>query len=271
MPDLKIILNGAEISVPEADVTAAVTAGKLELKNEELILFKKPEFEARIKTESDSGYVRGKIAGEEMLTKEIRKELGVEVETKDRKIIFEKYKETILKDAKIEPSKALQEKETMIEQLRGNLAKAEEEKTKIQEQFATKEKQLSIDTALFTAIPEKAVSETISKSDIAALFKSNGYSMDIKDGKVVVMNGSDIIKNEKTLEPTPLSEIVSSFVVKKGLLKTEGGRGGGNEGQDKPGSMESFVKEMETKGHKPGSLEFNKEMVARVKNKTLNA
>jgi hypothetical protein len=134
MADLQLVINGTEITVPDADVTAAVAAGKLELKNDNLLLFQRPEFETRIKTESDSAYIRGKIAGEEMPVKAFKKTMGVEIESKNINEIVTAFKENVLTEAKIEPSKSVKEKETMIEQLRANMAKLEEEKTSLSNQ-----------------------------------------------------------------------------------------------------------------------------------------
>lgn len=262
---MKIKFNGIELDVPKE----VLDKEEYEIKKDDIVIFNKPDFDIRLKNESDSAYVRGKIAGEEMNTKAIRDKFGVEIDGKDFDKITEAIKLKILKEANIEPDKAIKEKESIIEQLRANMAKIEAEKVAITTQFTEKEKKMRLDSMLFTAIPDKAVSDSLSKNDIGALFRANGFDITENDGKVVAVKNGEVIKNPTTLEPLPFNDVVAKFVTDKKLITIDGRGAGDGTGKDTPGSIEAFEKEMEAKGYKYGSNEYFNEMNERIKNKTL--
>lgn len=262
---MKINFNGIELDVPKE----VLDKETYEIKKDDVVIFNKPDFDIRLKNESDSAYIRGKIAGEEMNTKQLRDKFGIEIDGKDLDKISDAIKTKILKDANIEPDKALKERDSIIEQLRANMAKIEAEKTAITNQFTEKEKKMRLDSLLFSAIPDKAVSDSLSKNDIGALFRSNGFDITEQDGKVVALKNGEVVKNATTLEPLAFNEVVTKFVTDKKLIVIDGRGAGDGTTKDTPGSIEAFEKEMEAKGLKYGTPEYYSEMNERIKNKTL--
>jgi hypothetical protein len=262
---MKINFNGHEIELTEDDLKKDV----VEIKKDDMILIPKTDFDVRIKNESDSGYNRGKIAGEEMERKATRDAFGLEIEGKDRDKIIEGIKSKILKEANIEPNKALEEKNRLIDQLRLNITKAETEKSDLINQYTAKEKKMKLDSVLFSSIPDKAVNDSLNKNDIAAMFRANGYDISESDGKVVAMFNGEVVKNTTTLEPLPFADVVTKFVSDKKLITVDGRGAGDNSKKAASGSIEAFEKEMDDKGVKYGSKEYIDEMNRRIKDKTL--
>jgi len=194
----------------------------------------------------------------------------LELEGKNGDEILDAFRLKVLADAKVEPSKKMTEYEATIKQLRENLLKIETEKTELANQFSQKEKEGKINSMIFTSIPDKALSETLTRSDVSALFKANGFGVDMDGDKEVVKFNGEIMKHQTTLEPLKLSDVMNKFVTDKGLMKGEGGRGAGDSIPPATGgTLEAFEKEMTNKNIKVGSIEFSKEMGDRIKNKTL--
>lgn len=250
--------------------TALTSQDEVTLEIPELVSMPKPDFDTRIQNEKSTGYNEGKKAGIEMEVKQAREKLGLQFEGKSIDGLLNAFEQSVVAKHKIEPNKAIEEKEAIITQLRANIGKLEEEKTKIAETFAKKERQSKIEQTILTAIPDAAVSNTLGRNDIAVLFKSS-YEVDFDNEKPVVKKDGQVVANSNTLEPLSLSQIMTTFVTEKGLLKNEGGRGDGSQTgqQHKAGTLDAFSKEMKDKGIEYNSPEYYKEMTQRIKDGTL--
>jgi len=267
---IKVIFNGNSIEMPKEIISQGVEKGEITITDESLLLFKKEEYETRTKNIEKENYNKGKRDGVEIEWKETKRKLGLEIEGKNGDEIIDAYRNKILADAKVEPNKKIQDLEADNAKLKSNFLKAEQEKTEAINSFAVKEKEIKTNSLLFNDIPDAAAT-TFTKSDIAALFKANGYSIDIVDGKEVTLFNGEIMKNEKTLEPIPHKLAVEKFVTDKGFIKAADGRGEGDKGNNKvvAGTLEAFSKEMEDRNIKFNSTEYIKEMQTRIKDKTL--
>ena len=196
-----ITVNDSKIEVSKEEYSKAIKKGELQIKDENTLVFKKPDYETRLKNIETEHYNNGKTAALEMKGKDLKKKYNIDIEGKDIDSIVEAYAESKVKAAKIPESEKLTKYEKDIEQLRSNLAKEQQEKADIQKQYETKEQRMRIDNALLMAIPEKAVNENMTRSDRVALFKNAGYDLAIVDGKTVVTHNGEVIKNTITLEP----------------------------------------------------------------------
>lgn len=268
--NVKIVINGQSVELSKEVLTQGIEKGEVEIKSDNLILYTKEEAEQREKKIESTGYNKGKTDGVEIEWKEVKRSLGIEVEGKKREEILNAFKEKVLTDAKIEPQKKVQELESTVSQLRSNLTKAEQEKEEIKVSFGNKEKEYKTTSIIINSIPDDAAG-TLTKQDIASLFKSNGYVTDIVEGKEVVMLNGEILKHEKTLSELSIKDVVAKFVADKGFIKSADGRGKKDEpgSKVKAGSLESFNEEMTDKGIKLQSPEYIAEMGDRIKNKTL--
>lgn len=258
---------------------AGTLQGALDNKDEveitipEIVAMKKADFDLRLKNEKDQEYKKGKTAGEEMLIKEAREKHGLTFEGKTIDNLMDAFQKKVVEDNKIQPDERLKEKDKTIKQLRDNLTKIEQDKLSLQSQFENEKKTIQVQHAIFSAIPDNAITTTIGRNDILALFTANGYSVDVKEGKHVVSKNGEELKNPTTLVPMELKDVVNQFVTEKGLITSTAGRGAGDEGGAsggaKPGTIEAFDKEMTDKGIKYGEDAYFKEMDSRIKQGTL--
>jgi len=269
---MKIKVNEQEFEVQDTVIAEAIEKKTaLEIKDAAISVFKTDEYNTRIENIKFETSKQARINQTEVIGKERKKRWGIEgiASTKDEEI-DNAIREKILADAKIEPNQKIKDLEADKIKLQQNLTRLETEKTELSNQFAQKEKEGKINSIIFSAIPEKAVSETLTRNDIVSVFKGNGYQVDIVDEKEVVKVNGEVLKHTTTLEPLKLADVMSKFVTDKGFLKQDGGRGAGDS-TDKgtPGTLEAFTKEMKAKEIEVGSEAYAKEMGERIKNKTL--
>lgn len=286
--DIEINVNDNVFKVSAADFAKAVEQKKLQIKDEKIVLFKKDEYELRQKNFGGEKYNDGKIAGEGMTRKEIRdyaaETFKIEVdphEDKDYKSLLKKVVDKISKDAKIPESQKLIEYEKIVGQLRENITKSEErallaEKRvlEVESGFKQKEHQLEVRNILNSTVPETALSETFTRNNFIAIWKSEGFDAKMIDGKIVAVNYNnnpegEVVKHGVTLEPMPLKEVLEKFAEEKKFNKPTGGRAEGDKVTNTAGTWDAFVKEMKDKGVNPGSETWQKEQSSRIKNKTL--
>jgi hypothetical protein len=276
--NITITVNDTKFTVAKTDFAKAVESGSIAIKDENLLLFTKTDHETRTQNLEKEHYGKGKTASLEMKAKELKKKLQMEdMDGKDIDAIVEEYTKRQIASAQIPESEKVKEHEKTIAQLRENLTKAEKEKAALLEEkdiiksdYTKKEQQLLINNSLNLLVPEKAVTETMNRNDIIALFRANGYDAIIKDDKIVPTKGGEVVKNTVTLEPMKLQDVLLQFVNKKKLIPQGAGRGAGDEANNAAaGTWDAFVKEMEEKGIKIGSVKFQEEQNKRIKNKTL--
>ena len=145
------------------------------------------------------------------------------------------------------------------------------EKEQIANDFKQKEYQLEINNTLNLLVPEKAITDTMTRKDVIALFRANGYDAKMIDGKICAIDYNknpegEVVKHPVTLEPEPLGKILNAFVDAKKLIPMGAGRGAGDDiGSETAGTYEAFEKLMATKNIFPGSEKFNTEMKAHIK------
>jgi len=268
---MKIKVNEQEFEVQDTVIAEAIEKKTaIEIKDAAISVFKTDEYNTRIENLKKDEYKKGRKEGVEIEWKETKRKLGIEIEGKNGDEILDAFRLKVLTDAKVEPNQKIKDLEADKIKLQQNLTKLETEKTELSNQFAQKEKEGKINSIIFSSIPEKAVSETLTRNDIVSVFKGNGYQVDIVDEKEVVKVNGEVLKHTTTLEPLKLSDVMSKFVTDKGFLKQDGGRGASDSTEKgTPGTLEAFTKEMEAKEIKVGSEAYAKEMGERIKNKTL--
>ena len=111
----------------------------------------------------------------------------------------------------------------------------------------------------------------MTRKDVIALFRANGYDAKMIDGKICAIDYNknpegEVVKHPVTLEPEPLGKILNAFVDAKKLIPMGAGRGAGDDiGSETAGTYEAFEKLMATKNIFPGSEKFNTEMKAHIK------
>ena len=269
-----ITVNDINFDIPDDDIKKAAEAGKdgkIAIKSDTHLIFTKEDDDKRIKNLGKPQYEAGKTAALEMKAKEWKEkhpELA-DIEGKDLDVLIEKLAEKRVAGAKIPANEKITQYEKDLKTLRDNL-KLKDDEFNTFKTSAEKEKQsFQINSHILTIIPEAAITETINRGDIIALFRANGYDIILDNGKFVPTKGGEIMK-DKALEPLNPKDVMNTFITEKKLIAVEGGSGKKDEnGGGAVDSYEAFVKEMEKKDIPEGDERFNREMQTRIKNKTL--
>lgn len=246
--------------------TALKDEKEVEITLPELIVRTKEDQEKYEKNLRDSEYKNGKKAGEEMLLKEARERFELQFEGKTLDNFAEAFKTKIIEESKIEPNKKIDELKADNQLLKNNLKDWETKYQTLSETITKEKTEAEISSEILSAIPDNVI---LPKKDIEILFKTN-YSVLIEDGKKVIKKDGEVLKDTKTADPMDLKTVVNDFITERQFAKKVEGRGDGDDnGKDKPGSYDVFVKEMKEKGYSERSADFQKEMSKRMKDGTL--
>lgn len=264
---MELNINGQSIIIDKEVLDKAITEDKLEITNDEIVLFKKQDYEIRQKNLLDLEYNKGKTVGVEKLAKDIKEKYQLEsVEGKDFDKIFEAFKENTLKEAKAEPNEKIKVLQSDLEKTRSNLKTLEQEKEQIKLEYENKFKRSKIETGLLGMIPEQAVNDKFNRNDLLALFKANGFDADLsEDGKIIATENGEVIKNKTTLEPLEVKDVLVKFIESKGLITIKDTKKPEDVTPKGATSLELFYKEMEGKPQSEVLIEMQK----RISNKTL--
>jgi len=287
MEKIKINIGGVITELDKEVVSGALETGELKIENENLVIYDKPSFETYKKNISDQEYKKGRIEGVEIFSKQVKKDGGFEFE--NPKVIindsgnvdFEKTSSEFLGKIKpalesklsIEPSKKIQELEADKSKLLSNYQTLESEFTGFKTSIAQKETQVKKDSTLLSFIPEKGLKVG---RDIALLAVKSKFGLDITfddSGQIITTKNGVQIKDDKTLQPVPLKDLMPSLIKELDLFIPESGGNGGN---DEPGggssnqtTYDKFVDDMKKNGIDEGSMQFAEEMQKRQKAGTL--
>jgi len=195
-------------------------------------------------------YDAGKIAGSEMLLKDLSEKVGFEETIKDGDTFVKNFKSNILEEANVEPNKKVLELESSLETLRNKLSEKDSE-------FESLQNSLKVEKTMLKAqsyIPELPESLGLKKEEAVNLLL-NG--IEIKDDGIY-RNG-DILKDNME-KPIELKDYISSAIDERGWAKAPTGRGGGSGAtgggtSTKPKTMEEFESVIKEKGIRAGSVE----------------
>ena len=187
----------------------------------------------------------------EIQIKNMKKDLGLEFEGKRQEDFINAYKTQILSEAKVEPNKKIDELNSSLEVLRGQLS----EKDNAFEQLKTS---VEVDKRKFKAqslIPELPKELGLTKDEATSLYF---MKHEIKEDGIYFNGEKQKDNMEKSLS---FEDSVKSFVESRGWNKsTPTGRGGGAQGGSNntlPTSLDEFEGYLKEKGINPGSQEAN--------------
>lgn len=221
-------------------------------------LFTPTELESRDKATKAVGYKEGKEAGEEIVIKTIREKHGLEFEGKDAEKMADAFKAKVLADAKIEPAKALQEKDAIISKLQSSVQTLESEKT----EAVKKTNGILLRTEALKAVP--AVNG-LKPEQVLTLMETDGYSYEkAEDGSVVWKKGGNVLRNDKDQTELKGEDVVGGFIANNGWNVDEqkqeqrNGRGGGNSGSGtgKPTKLSEAEAQWQADGKHIAGAEF---------------
>lgn len=262
---MKFKFHGQEIEIDDNTLKEALEKQtQVELPKPQSLIIRTNEEEEAYKNNLRN---EAKQTGVEITIKEYREKLGLSFDGKNMDAFTEAYKKKILDDAKIEPDAKVKTLESDIEKLRTNIQTIQSEKEKVESQFQTFKTGMQIQSELGAIIPANTV---IPKDDMLTIIK-NKYDFKIENGKTVVVQNGEVLKNPTTLEPlAPKDAIDRFFMDNPTYINKSGGAGGGDSGAGGGKvSLDKFIEEMKNKGIAPNSEAFNNEMNERIKAGTI--
>lgn len=260
----------ATLKVSEADLTAAITSteeaelaipsGLVSLTSEELTL--------RDKAQDKKGYDRGAEASVEMLIKDKKRELGLEFEGKDPSKFLEAYQSKVLADAKVAPSEALKEKDTVIAGLRASVATLEMDKQSLSANVS----KIKIDSTIMRAIPSNLIAG-VEADEVLLTMRNKGFEFEEVDGVVVAKKSGQLVA-DSALRPLAVTDVVKSYVTERGWIDEGNGGAAGKEGRGgghskakttAASTLSEAEKQWKDSGKNAGTAEFQSHVNALMK------
>lgn len=271
MEKIKFNIGGVIIEMDKEEASKAFEAGNIELQSNELVIYKTDDFDKFKTNLAADEYKKGKTAGVEMAVKEAREKHGFDFEGKTVDNLIEAVKTKTLTEAKVEPSKKIQELETNFNNLQKNYTSLETEFNDYKTNISAKETAQKKDNTLLSFMPDNlkvdkdiALMALKSKAGIDVSFSDTGQPLQTINGEVI---------KDKSLEPIVLSkEFMAEQLTGLGLIEKQstGGKGGGDESGGGAGtSYDNFKKRMEANNISEGSEEFSQKMNEEMKAGTL--
>lgn len=202
----------------------------------------------------------------ELQLKEMKETHGLEYEgRKDPENFVKALTAKITKESGVEPEKKFTELKNSFDVLQGNLKNSQSKYDDLVKETEAGKATNSINAKIISAIPQNL---SISNEDALLLFNSKYSTVLSDDGNLVLSQGGSILKDEIQNNKN-IKDVMNDFVTPY-LKKPDGGAGGDDlKLKNKPTSMDSFIKLMETQNVRQGSADFQKRMSAAISDKTL--
>lgn len=214
------------------------------------------ELETLKTTVRADGKKEGQTIGYDFAMKDLKKKFGLEIEGKDLEVISEHLNKKIIADAKIEPSKKIEELSTSLsnlqKQYKTDIETKESEVAKLKGSITD----IRINSELQTITPDGLAG--VKPSQFAALARME-YSFEYDDaGQLIAKKGSNILK-DKFEKPLPIKEILTDFANQNGWLGNAGrGSKDSVNGSQKFETINDVYRFMETNRIDPMSAEGEK-------------
>lgn len=219
----------------------------------ELSVFTADELKTRDGNIEKTHYDNGRTAGVEMLIKDLKAKYGVELEGKDPEKFMNAFKSKIENDAKIQPDEKVKELSGTVTKLQDNIKTLQSEKEDLSKQL----KNIGLTSKVLSSVEKEYL---IGKSDMLSIMKSNGYSFEEEENKIVAKLNGNIIRDNMTQSPLSVDKVFDSYATEKKWIKepVRSGRGDGSSGGGKeiPSSLSEFEKQWKEDGKSTNSAEF---------------
>ena len=179
----------------------------------------------QLKARDSSKYNEGKEAREEMLIKEAKKEHGYEFEGKSFSQFLTHHNDTLKGKYSKGNNEKVDELESDIKKQRLVFEQEIETLKGANNDLLGQYKKQAAKNKLLSIMPKET---TLKKDAIITLFNSE-FELDIDNGKAVVMQNGEVLKDLKTTNPLELEGVFNDWLVKENYIKANPGRGGDNE------------------------------------------
>lgn len=176
-------------------------------------------------TRFEEGKKEGHTIGYDFAIKDVKKDFGLDIEGKDRKVIVDAVKQKIIADAKIDPDKKVKELQESLEKLQGTYQTDLKTKDNEIETYKQTLQGFKINSDLAAHLP--AGLNGIKPQHFATIARTE-YSFDYEGDQLVAKKNGAVIK-DKMEKPVPVADILSEFAKTNGWIG-EPGRGGGPQG-----------------------------------------
>lgn len=271
MAKVKFNLGGVIIEKELDELSqASESESTIELKSDDLVIYKTDEFETFKTNLKNDEYSATKDKANEMAMKAIKNASGFDIEGyKDPETFASAFKQKVIEDANIAPTQKIKDLETDVQTLQQNLLESDKKYNDyVSEQDGIRNR-ANKDTTLLGFIPSTGLKVD---TDIALMALKNKANVDISfdDNKTLVTMNGQVVKDPKTLQPVDPNVFVTDKITELGLVdKASGGGGGGDEAGAAKGSYEDFQKRMEAQGVNPNSQEYSEKMQQEINDGTL--
>ena len=206
-------------------------------------------------TVRNEGKTEGQTIGYDFAMKDLKKDYGLDIEGKDRKMIVEAINAKILAEANKKPDAKIAELTTSLENLRNTYSTEKEAWNQAESSYKGKLKDISIMSELQKNIPEV---KGLSGNQFLTLVKTEfGFDFDDNGNLFATKNGQQV---KDTMEkPIPVKSILTDYATQNGWFSVNG-RGGGNEsgGNSEFKTINDVYKHLETNNINPMSPEGEK-------------
>lgn len=172
------------------------------------------------------GYEKGKTAGYEILTKEVKRLGEVEFEGKTAQNIVSALKEKYSTEAGKEPNKKIEELEADKKKLQLALTEKETEVTTLKNNIDN----IYVESEIKTKLPEK-LENGLTREDIFTLYQANRKVVKTEHGyEIIDIKKNEVLKDKK-LNPLKVEDDIATFLDRFGVTKPDGRK----EGDKSPG------------------------------------
>ena len=202
-----------------------------------------------------SGSKEGQTIGYDFAMKDFKKDFGIEIEGKDRKIIGDAIKTHILADANKKPDAKILELETSLTNIRKEFGTEKTAWETAELSYKGKLKDVSTMSELQKHIPEI---KGLNNNQFITLVKSE-YDFDLEDGVLIAKKDGQLVQN-KMAQNIPAKDILTDYATQNGWFNSNG-RGGGDEQGGNKGDFKTIndvYAHMEKNNIQPDSPEGEK-------------
>lgn len=183
-------------------------------------------------------YTEGKKAGEEMFGKELKRITGLEFEGRNAEKVITAIKEKALEEAKVEPSKRINELEEDKKKLQQSIKEIEDKLNSETENFNRKLTHVEIDAIIKGTLPEK-LQNGLTRDQLYKLYKSDREFTKTPEGIALINPLTKEVIKDKRLNPVSVADDLKEFMAQFGTV--EDGRGAGDGKGQKKTNIETFT------------------------------
>ena len=207
--------------VTAEDLIAKLTSEK----PEELKLAGQLFTDEELQSRDSSKYNEGKTVGQERPVKDLKQKYGYELDgVKDMEGFLAHHDEQLKTKYSKNNNERVDELEKDITNLKTTYQQEIEELKVNNDDLLGRYKKQTTKNTLLSIMPET----TLKPDAIITLFNSE-YLVDSEEGKMVVKQNGEVLKDLKTTSPLELSNVFNDWLIKEKYIKSVPGRGAGNE------------------------------------------